>query len=219
MGDMFGGQTQTTTTTIPQAGGQETAILNLLQKLSTGAAGQLGDLSALASGDISRFGPTGADQEIIAKSIEAARQMGQRQAESMGAQLSAKMREDMAARGMQGSSAEFVGNVGMGNQLQSMIMDMINQAQMQGGQALMNLPFQRANTALNANQALFQQIAGTATPLAQSLLQNRMAQGTQTTQMPTDWANIMKVGGALGAAPFTGGASLGILGMPTQGSK
>jgi hypothetical protein len=86
-----------------------------------------------------------------------------------------------------------------------------------GNEQLFNLPFQRAGLALGANQALFQQLTGAGVPALQSLLNARMAQPSITQgQEGMGIGQMMEIGkniAAVGAAPFTGGASLAALGM------
>lgn len=156
----------------------EQNLLQLMSQLASGQAGQLGDLSGLAAGQIG--GPTGADQELIAQTIGRAGEAARGALQTQGDILAAQGREQLTSRGVSGSSAEVLGT--LLNQLgtQQSISQSILGQQQQGAQALMNLPFQRAQTQLSANQALFNQILGAGQLPIQSLLQERIAQPTQT---------------------------------------
>jgi hypothetical protein len=173
-------QTQETQTSIPARTGAESSLLALLQQLAQGGAGQLGDLSALAGGQVS--GPTGQDVELVSQTIGRARELAQRQLETSGAQLAAQGREQLTSRGVSGSSAEVLGT--LLNQLgtQQSVAQSILGAQQQGGEALMNLPFMRGQQQLQANQALFQRILGSSGQALQHPLQERLAQMSSTTE-------------------------------------
>ena len=197
-------------TTIPGAGSQEMAIRRLLEQFASGGVEQLGDLGALAGGEVGS--PTGADQELIAGSIGRARQLAEEQLRVTGATQGAQLREQLAGRGVQGSSSDVAQNLLQSLGTQGAINQSTLQAQQQGGQALMNLPFQRGAMQLQANQALFQRIIGAANPVLSAGLQERIAQPTMTqTQSgmsPEQYAKLGQMAVAVGAAPFTGGASL-----------
>jgi hypothetical protein len=214
---------QTTTTTVPGAGAQETGLADLLTRLATGGMGQLGDLSKLAAGEVGS--PTGADQALVNASIERARQMAQREMESYSGELGAQLSEQMAARGMEGSSSEVVARGLMGKNMQNQLAQALLAAQQQGGEALMNLPFQRAQVQLNANQALFNRIVGGAQPVYGGLLQERLARSTSTTTTKQPWdpsqvAELAKMAAGVALAPATGGASLMLMaGSSSMGPK
>ena len=156
-------------------------------------------------------GPTGADQELIAQSIGSAGDAARNALQTQGDILAAQGREQLSSRGVSGSSSEVLGT--LLNQLgtQQGINQSIYQQQAQGGQALLNLPFQRAQTQIGANQALFQQILGASNPALSSLTQSRIAQPTTTQTQSGVGLNQIAQLGAIAAAPFTGGASLAAL--------
>lgn len=211
------GQTTTQATTIPGQSQQQTAILNLLQQVAQASQGQLGNLQGLAGGQL--LGPTGEDRALVQQSIGAAADIGQREIERLFPQLSAQISEGLAAKGQQGASNEFVQNILLGQQQQGRIADLLSQAQAQGGQALLNLPFQRAGVQLQANQQLFNQLLGAAGPIAQTGLGQQL--GQPTTEVSQSGLGPQQIGqlGALTAAPFTGGASLGFLGLGGGGGS
>jgi len=189
----------------------------MLQQVAQGGFDQLGDLQQLAQGQVS--GPTGADIELIKNTIGRTSEIAQNELSTMNAILGAQGREQLTSRGQSGASAEVLGTLmnqlGTSQQVGSSIL----QAQQQGGKALMNLPFQRAQLQLSANQQLFNRIIGAGGLGLQVPLQERLAQ-TTTTQSSSgfdinDAARLGQTIGAIGAAPFTGGASLAA--MPRGG--
>jgi len=177
---LFSGKTttQTSTTTLPGREGAESSLLQLLQRLASQSAGQLGNLGALAGGQVG--GPSGADQELIQQSIMRAAQMAQSQLGMQGNLLGAQGREQLSSRGVSGSSSEVLQT--LLNQLgtQQGINQSILGAQQQGGEALMQLPFQRAQVQLSANQQLFSNILNAGGGALNVLSAERMAQPTTT---------------------------------------
>lgn len=198
-----------TQTTIPPRGAPENSLLQLLQGLAQGSAGQLGDLSALAQGQIGL--PTGQDLELIAQSIGRARQMAENQLQTAGNIQAAQAREDITARTGQGSSGEVLSSLLNTLGTQQGINQAILSAQQQGGQALLGLPFQRAQTQLSANQQLLQRILGATGPALQFPLQERLAQTTTTQeQSGMDLGALVKLG-AMVAGTASGIPGLGFL--------
>jgi hypothetical protein len=202
-----------TTQTIPGRGQQESDILKLLAELTGDAGGQLGDLGQLAQGDLSMLGPSGQDQELVSQSITRAAEMARRALQGQLQLGGANLDEELAARGIQGSSIEGFRRAGLEAGAFNQILNVTEGAAQRGGEALLNLPFQRANVQLNANQALFNRILGAGGLVAQTGLQERLAQ--PTTETPFSAAQGLQLGqqiGAVAAAPFTGGASLALMG-------
>lgn len=209
------------TTTIPGRSGQENEILRLLAEVAGGAGGQLGDLTALAGGDLSALSPSGADQELVNQSIMRAAEMARRAMRQQLAVGGAALDEELAARGIQDSSIEGFRRAGLESGALDMIANMVDQARQEGGQALMNLPFQRAATQLNANQALFNRIMGAGGLVSQTNLQERLAQPSTTAKTPFSAGQALQLGTQLGGvigAPFTGGLSFFGTGLPGTGT-
>lgn len=197
----MGQQKSTTTVNVPQAGRQEKELVALLQQLAQGALGQFGDLSSLAGGDLSGLGPTGQDQELIAESLGFTGDIARRELEKLSTQSQAQLTEALTAGGQSGSSIESVKRAMLEADLNRQLAGLIDQQRIAGNQALINLPFQRANVALGANQALFQQLAGAAGPALQSLLQGRLANVTQTEMRPfITGGELAKVGAKVAGA-------------------
>ncbi len=201
MGALSATSESNTQNSIPGANKDEQALLKLFAQIAKQAGGQMGDLSKLASGDYSALGPTGADQELVSKSIGAARDMAARNAEFTTAEQQAQLGETLASKGIQGSSIESVQRALLQRDAQRQIGNNVDQATIEGGQALLNLPGQRAQIQLTANQELMNRLSGAGGVSLQSMLQARLAQGKQTTKTksfdPTEW---VKAGAAVGGA-------------------
>ena len=207
--------TTTSTNVIPGRSSQESDIMRLLAELTGDASGQLGDLGALAGGDLSVLGPSGQDQQLVSQSITRAAEMARRALQGQLQIGGANLDEELAARGIQGSSIEGFRRAGLEAGAFDQITNVTEGAAQRGGEALMNLPFQRAAVQLNANQQLFNRILGAGGLVSQQGLQERLAQGTQTQEQPFSVGQGLQLGqqiGGLAAAPFTGGASLAFMG-------
>jgi len=208
-GGMFKGfGTSTVETNVPAMSPEEQRYMDFFRRMSEGAAGQLGNLGGLAQGDLSKLGPTSADQELIAQSIGRTREITQRELESAMGELQAQLGEQMAAKGMQGASIEAVQRGLLMRNMQQELSKSMLTAQQQGGEALMNLPFRRAEVALNANQALFNQITGMTQMPYQGLLQTRLAQ-QRSTQKMSPAAQLQALIGAAGTAAKIGAGAGG----------
>jgi hypothetical protein len=203
----MGQTTQTQTTTVPGATGSEARLQSLLQNLIKGQAGQLGDLSQIASG---KFGVTEEDRRLIADSLGFTRDIVSRDIAGLSAEGQGRLGESLAARGIQGSSIESVDRAILERDLQRQGANLLDQSRVESNQALMQLPFQRAQTQIGANQALFQSILGAANPLLNSFLSSRLTNTTTTNkQSGGGLGQLVQLGGLI-AAPFTGGASFSL---------
>lgn len=203
----MGNTTTTQETTIPGAGGAEQRLQGMLTKLLQGQAGQLGDLSKIASGD---FTLTEADKRLISDSLGFTRDIVSRDMASLSEEGQARLGENLTARGVQGSSFESVDRAILERDLHRQGANMLDQSRIEMGNAAMALPFQRAGMQLNANQALFQNILGAANPLLSGYLNERLAQQKTKQTQPNNMLGSLVQLGSLAAAPFTGGASLAI---------
>lgn len=210
--------TQTTERTIRGAGGNEAAMNALFTQIAQQAGGNLGDLQNLLGG------PNAQDQALVDQSIGASSDMARRQLEKTLTQIMAQQSDALAARGIQGSSIEAMMAGQVGSEGLRQFADQLSQQQQQGAQALMNLPFQRAQVELGRNQALLQRLTSLGGAVQQGGLQERLNTiSTKSTQeTPMSAGQMMQIGqtvGALAAAPFTGGASLAGLGIPGFGQQ
>lgn len=208
------GTKTTTTNTIPEAGSQETALRDLLKKFAESQAGQFGDLSKLAQGQVG--GPTADDLALISQTLGRTQDITQRNLSALSQEGQARLGEQLAAQGLSGSGEAF-NRAMLERDLVRQGADLSDRSRIEANQALMQLPFQRAQVQLGATQTLQQGMFGAANPLLQSFLGERQAQGTQTTETPMSPAQAIAMGGSLAAAPFTGGMSLAALPSAAQG--
>jgi hypothetical protein len=207
----MGTQKTTTTNTIPGAGGQESALRDLLLKFAQSQEGQFGDLSKLAQGDIG--GPTADDLALISQTLGRTRDITQRNLSALSQEGQARLGEQLAAQGLSGSGEAF-NRAMLERDLIRQGANLQDQSRIEANQALMQLPFQRAQVQLGANQTLLQGLLGASNPLLQSFLGERQAQGTETVETPFSPAQAIQMGGALAGAIPTGGLSLAA--MPQQ---
>lgn len=184
-------------------------MLNLLSQLATQAGGQLDTnlLSQLASGQ--GLQPTGQDQQLVENSFNATSDIAKRSLEDFIKQSNLGLDETLSSRGLQGSSIEAVDRSLVNRDAGRQLANILSQARGEASNALLQIPFQRANTQLNANQALFNQLLQSASGVTQYGLNERVAnintygQGTQTrtpgafdyAQLGTDGAKTLFGGG------------------------
>lgn len=200
--------TTTTTNTIPGQSQQESDLMRLLAELTGDASGQLGNLGAMAGGDLSVLGPSGQDQELVSQSITRAAEMARRALQGQLQVGGANLDEELAARGIQGSSIEGFRRAGLEAGAFDQILNVTEAAATRGGEALMNLPFQRAAVQLNANQQLFNRILGAGGLVAQTGLSERLASGTQETETPFSVGQGLALGSQIGGMAAGGPAGL-----------
>lgn len=205
----MGSQKSTQTTTIPGASGNEAQLMQLLTRLAQQSGGQLGNLGGLAQGQIG--GPSAQDYDLVQQTIGRSGEMAQRELQRMLGPLMAQLSEGTTQRNVPGSSLEQLSKILGGREIAEQGANILSGAQMQGGQALMNLPFQRAELQLGANQQLFQQLIGAANPVMANQLQSRLAQQTTTAETPMNPMSIFQTAAGLGGLPF-GGALGGLFG-------
>ncbi|KPJ97105.1 MAG: hypothetical protein AMJ55_00370 [Gammaproteobacteria bacterium SG8_15] len=177
MGDIFKTK-QETQTTIPGAGRQESAVLNMLLGAGQGAAGILDPtiLGQLASGQL--LAPTGQDISLLEQATGASREIAERAAREQLEDIMRQVEAGALERGIEGSSIEAVTRAIGGREMARQLADINAQQQQQMAEGMLNLPFQRANVQLGANQALLQQLVGTTTPVLQTRLSERLSQPT-----------------------------------------
>lgn len=196
--------TQTQTSRIDPAGQTESSAMRNLLDMAQRAGGQMGDLSQLAQGNVGM--PSAYDQQLVEQSIGASTDIAQRELQRQLEQLMAQYGEQMAARGIQGSSIEAMQSGQIYSQGLDQMANLASQGQQMGSQALMNLPFQRAGVQLGANQQLFQQLVGGSQPVMESGLQQRLNTMTTTGKVktPINWGEMALRGAS---AYATSGAS------------
>lgn len=194
----MGSQTTTETTkrSADPAGQQESSAMQALLSMARSAGNQMGDLSQLAQGNMGM--PTAYDQQLVEQSIGASTDIAQRELQRQLEQLMAQYGEQLAARGLQGSSIEAMGSGQIFSRGLDQMANLASQGQQMGSQALMSLPFQRAQTQIGANQQLFRQLVGGAQPTMEAGLQERLSTMSETasTKAPIDYANLALRGAA-----------------------
>lgn len=146
-------------------------VLDLIMKMQQRASGQMGDIGALARGETGQLGPSPADKALVEQSIGASSDIARRQLEQFLSELMPQISQGMASRGIGGSSMEMAQRAIGGREATRQFGDILSRAQGQGAEALMQLPFQRAQTQLGANQLLFQQLMGAVMPVTSTRLQ------------------------------------------------
>lgn len=205
MGDKKTVSTQQTT--IGSAGAQEQGARDILSQLASSGVDQMGNLSDLASGNLS-LSPqdTALIQQIQRLSQEQAR---------IGVQDNAtlamnQVEGNLSARGLDNSSIEAVDKALIGRQLQQSLDQSTIQGQITSADQMRKSVYDNAGIKLNANQLLLQQILGGANSGANLGLQERLAQGTTTstqTQKGGQWADLAQTAARAGTAYATGGMS------------
>lgn len=198
--------TTTQEVTIRKAGGQEQSARNLLDQLAKGGMGQLGDLGALASGQLSL---SGNDMALIRQIQELSSQQARDATMQNYEQVRGQVESGLLDRGLANSSVEAVSQALLGQQLQASLDQQALQGQITSAQQLRQQAIDRAGLQLNANQLLLNEILSGAGALANMGLQERLAQTTtkQTTKTPMSIGGAAQMVGRGLAAYGTGGAS------------
>lgn len=191
---------QTSSTTIPGATGNEAQLLQLLTQIARRSSGQMGDLSQLAKGQMG--GPSEQDYQLVQDTMGRSSEMAQRELQRSMGPLMAQIGERMGARGTKGSSIEMLENALMGREMQGNMADLLAQSQNQGAEALMNLPFRRGEMQIGANQALFNMLTGSASPVLQNMLAGRLAQQKTTTETKPGLMDIFSMASGIGGLPM-----------------
>ena len=155
MGSQTTKSTREETRTLPGMGGQEQTMRALMAQLAKSGVGQMGDMGALASGQMSI---TPEDENLIRRIGEITNQMQRQQARGHFEDMSGAVEDQLLSRGMEGSSIEAVNQALLGRQLQQSLDQGSLQQQATGAQQLQQMPFQRGQMQLGANQLLLQQI-------------------------------------------------------------
>jgi len=198
------GSSTSTSETRNQAGAASPEAMRMMQLL--GQQVEAASQDPALRGDFSLTGEQrGLINEAQAASGGVARSQMEQNLEAVLRQL-----EDTAiGRQITGGSLEAVNQALLGqDQLRSL--DQLNMQQ--AGQAAemgVNVPFQAAEATNKALLARLVQPANTGLNYDALIRQlNSTSYGTQT--KPTDWTGMAMAGAKIGAAPFTGGASLGV---------
>lgn len=201
----MGSKKETTTNQAGKISPQAQQMLDLLAGQAGNAVNQTGDLSALARGDVS------ASQADLGLSQQAQEASGAIARSEMEANMQAMLRqlEDSSlGRGVSGSTLETVAGATMGEDLQRQTNQLNMQQQGQSAQNMMNLPFQRAQTQLSANQLLLARLTGAAQPTLDYDAMIRQLNQSTTKESPNNLTGqLVQAGVRGGAAAITGGTS------------
>jgi len=177
----------------------------LLSQMASGGAAQMGDLSGLARGEVT-LSPQSAAliQQIQQLTMNAARKQAKGNYEDMVGSVEGAALDS----GLDGSSIEAVNRAVLGRQLQQTLDQSTLQGQITSAQQMRTAAVEDAGLQLNANQLLLQRILGSAAPLAQMGLQERLAQATTTqkSKQGVGLGSLAQVGGLV-LGGMTGGAS------------
>ena len=198
MGDTTTTSESTQRTEVDEAKPQENRAIQLLLQMAEQASAQMGeskgpDLSATAE-----------DRRIINESIGSTADVARTELERTMTELMAGLDENLAGKGLQGSSIEAVKKGQVHSQGLQEIARMIMGAQQQGGQALLNLPMQREGLKQQMNAQLYQRLVGGAVPAATAGLNERLTaatrygQDSQTT--PFNPVQLISAGAQVGQA-------------------
>lgn len=215
----MGSSTSTTeqTRTLPGAGQQEQAVRAMLMRLAQSGEAQMGDLSALASGQMS---VTPQDEAFIRQISTLTGELQRDQARASYDEMSQAVEGQLLERGLEGSSVEAVNQALLGRQLQQSLDMGTLQREITSAQQLQQQAQNRAGLQLNANQLLLQRILNSAGAVGNMSLQERLSQGTvtQTTEQPFDWGRAAGTVVGATAGALTGNPAAAAQGAQTGGN-
>lgn len=109
------------------------------------------------------LGVTPQDRALVEQSIGAAGDIARRELERQMPQLLDQASASAGARGISGGSGEVASRAIVGAEAQRSLADMLSRESIAGGQALLQLPFQRAGVELGFNEQLFNQFIQSST--------------------------------------------------------
>jgi hypothetical protein len=198
----MGDQTVTRETEIGQQSPQAQQLMQLLTQLAQQSQGQLGDLSSLAAGNIQ---PSEADQNLVDQATQASAEMARQQALQDYETTSREVEDTLVGRGMDQSTIGAVQSALQGRQYQQQLGQIGLQQQAQSAEMLTQLPMQRAETQISANQAILQRILGGSRNIMNYDLQARLGNRDVTETRPFDWSSVTNPLGRFAAAKWGGG--------------
>jgi hypothetical protein len=192
-------------TTRGYAGEMSPEARRIMQQL---AETQMGNeqMQALARGELDI---TQQDRDLVNQSQDAMAQMARIRAERAMEDAARQSEAQMLERGLDSSSIEAINNALLGQQFQDQMGQIALQQQAQGSEALMNMPFQRAQTTMNANQLLMNRLVqGAQVGLGYDRGIRQLNQTTETSKPSNLPGQILGMGAQIGTAMATGGASV-----------
>jgi hypothetical protein len=159
----------------------------------------MGDLSGLANG--TGLSLSDEDLALINKAVGGQADISRNALKSQFTDQNARMKDDLGATGTRDSSVELLKRLMVGGDQANALKDVELTRMASGAQYGMALPFQRGQMQLSANSQLLSQL-GVASPILQSFLQERMAQGT-TSSTGSSTGSTSTSGATMGEmAPF-----------------
>lgn len=198
------GSSTTTQTQQSRAGAQSPEAARMMRLLGE-AAGRAADDPAL-SGD---FSLTASQRGLISEAQAAAGGVARSQMEQNLEAVLRQLEDTAIGRTITGGSLEAVNQALLG---QDQLRSLDQLAMQQAGQAAemgVNVPFQAAEATNKALLARLVQPAATGLNYDAVIRQLNSSMSGETKE-PFDWGGTAMMGAKIGAAPFTGGASLGV---------
>lgn len=162
--------------TVGAASGEEMALRRLLASVAGDAAGQLGDLSGIASGKGLQLTPE--DIALIEKAVGGTTDSAIRSLQGDFTKQNAALEGNLAATGQKDSSIELVKRIMQGGEQATALANVRSEGAARKAQYGMALPFQRAAAMSTANSDILARL-GVANPALQAFLQERLANTTQ----------------------------------------
>jgi len=179
---MTGSSTSTTRTAARSK--SENQMLQMLQQLSSGAAGQMGDMSGLAAGELPELSP-----DMLAMLQDIADQMFSREKSSADMTFEEGLLQSgnrAAASGQSGSTDEAVFRAIAGRERGKSVSDAKSRSEEFLSRQQIALPQQQAQQALSANSLLFNMATQPAGMALDNRLRERLANLTQTSNSRQD---------------------------------
>lgn len=165
---------------------QQGALMNMLMKMSQGAAGQMGDLSGLARGEMP------IDEGLMRLLTEAANEMQSRETRAADMAFEESLlgiTNDAAATGQDQSSASAMHKAVAGRERIRATSDAASRAGQFEAQGKLQLPFQQAGMMKDINALLYQMATGPAGILSDTFMRER--EGNKTVSSTEDSRSSM----------------------------
>ena len=201
----------TSTSTAPRSA-QEDAMLNMLQEMSAGAYGQMGDLSGLARGELPEL-----SEGMRATLGRIADEMQEREVRAADMAFEEGLNDvtrQAQAQGQGGSSTEAMFKAIAGRDRGRAVEDASSRAaQFQATQEV-NMPFQIAGQMSDINRLLFGMATQPSQIALENLLRDRLA-NSETTQSTHEWGiTANKESGDQGILSGLGAMAGSVMGIP-----
>ncbi len=194
-------QTQEQTRSIGELTPEQQQMQQMMMQFAQSQMGQMGDMSQLAQGNLGQLTP---EMERAITEAQAGARHGLEQRYQEGVRGSD---QTASVRGIDGGSMEAVNLAMLGQQREAGLANLDSQA----AQQRMALPFQLAQMQMGANQLLGSQFMGGGGANLNALLQQQLAQGTNSNTQTSSGGMFDQMLG-LGSA-FAGGGAFGAGGM------